>query len=156
MPQDQILLLMKEVGFINLSGSISGDEAQTADLALWFILLDDDVVMAEYDAARDRVILRADVEHPAPGNSAELFDFLLQYNDHYPETGLRLALDEEDGQVVLIADLPCGRLDAESLQLALVNVNKQRNHWRSIVPQVAATPDADLAAPSVGEAMLRV
>ena len=74
----------------------------------WTLVVDEATVLfADWDEERQCVWLSAEVGAPAAGDQLRLYELLLVYNNGWAETGgIRMALDEAGGSVVMTYDLP--------------------------------------------------
>lgn len=118
----------------------------------WTLVPDEDsVLFADYDDAGGRLVLSAEVGRPAGDDRLRLYELLLRYNNRWPETGgVRMALDEADGGVVQLFDLPVADLDLARLQTVVANFLDMLKAWREIVAAVPAEPEASSFNPMLG------
>ena len=135
---DQLSSLMRQAGFLSLR-----PEAQMpagAGGGAWFLPLSDVRVDALHDGARGRLVLSADVGRPLPWHRNELFELMLQYNDHCEDTGMRLGIEELDDEenVVLVMDLPLTWLPGGGLARAFFALLEVRGSWHRIVERDAS------------------
>jgi Tir chaperone protein (CesT) family len=123
--------LMREAGFISLRPEAEAPDETTG--GAWILPLSDVRVDALHDTARERLILNASAGQPLPWYRNELFELILQYNDHCEDTGVRLGLEEEEDTIVIVMDLPLGWLANGGLARAFFTLLDLRESWQRIV-----------------------
>jgi len=146
MADTRLNLLMQEAGFISLPPA--PDTPEDAGAA-WFLPVSDLRADARHDPARNRLILSAGVGQPVPWLRNELFELILQYNDHCQETGVRLGLEEEDDNVVIVMDLPLDWLRNGGLARAFFTLADLRGTWHRIVEKDVTQDSASLPPATV-------
>ncbi len=134
------------------------DAAQIDQLSegLWNILLDDDhVIEVELDDERNVFVLSMDIGRPTHENETEIYKTLLQTNALWRDTGgIRMAMEGGDeGQLLLMFDIPLQGLDVDSWGLRLHNFANAALGWRQVVTKVSMTPDE---APDAFAGMIRI
>ena len=134
--------LMKDAGFICLPGLGAIEGAHDDDGAAWFFPRLEISLFVDYDGARDRLVLRLDIDDARAGADAQLLAHVLRYNEHAAETELRLGLDRDDGGLVLILDIAPGEETAESLCNIVFNMLRQRAYWRAIIARSGGRDEA--------------
>lgn len=107
----------------------------------WSLVFDDEIgstIDAEWNESTESVVLTAEVATvPAPAR-ARAFEALLQYNYFWSEHGgVRTALANSSGDVVLLFDLPLAGLDLPRLCEVLSNLNKIAASCRTVLTAVA-------------------
>ena len=89
------------------------------DQQSWAIAVDDDteeMLTLDYDAAAGKLFITAELGAPPSDRLLASYEFLLQYNLFWADTGgLRMALDGPGGNVVQMYDLPLQGLTAQQL-----------------------------------------
>lgn len=134
------------------------DAAQIDQLSdgLWNILLDDDhIIEVELDDSRNVFVLSMDIGQPARGNETEIYKTLLQINALWRDTGgIRMAMEGGDeGQLVLMFDVPLQGLDVDSWGLRLHNFVDAALGWREAVTKETSV---SYEAPDMLAGMIRI
>ena len=108
------------------------------DRDAWLLSWDGDTMLdLEHDPAADRVVLAGGIWTPADAARPRVCEMLLQYNYIWTETGgLRMALDGQPGQVVLMFELPATQLNVSRLSTVLVNMVGVQRAWRELLRQI--------------------
>jgi hypothetical protein len=111
------------------------------DQDVWTLVVDETtVVFADYNDAQSRFVLSADVAQPQWNDRQALYELLLRYNNCWPQNGgVRMALDEADGNVVQLVDLPVADLDLPRLQAAILGFVATLSAWREILSRPGAS-----------------
>lgn len=142
--QDHLHTLMTEVGpRLNLL-----ELTEFEDDASWRLLFDEQtLVMAEYVADEDRLVLSANIATPdanTPSDRLRIYEQLLQYNYHWELTGsVRMALEGPGGELVQLADLRVSGLDLETLTTALSGFQDKVQGWREALAATASRQAPD-------------
>jgi hypothetical protein len=150
MPKVQAGLLLQECGFIDLSAASADNEAAASgdEAHQWTVPLGDEGIRAYCDAHRHRLVLEADVTTASALRSAATEQLLLHYNHHASSTGARMAIDPEDGCIVLIADLVIASLNADTLRNAVLALHDLRRSWNEAAAQSGSGGEHSAAAPA--------
>ena len=118
----------------------------------WAIALDDaaDTTLAlDYDAATAKLYISADLGAPPSDHLLATYDFLLQYNAFWAETGgVRMALDGPAGNVLQLFDMSLHDLQAHQLGNVLQNFAAQIQVMRAMLAKGIGTDDAATPDPS--------
>jgi hypothetical protein len=105
------------------------------------LVFDDDAgrtIDAEWNASTESVVLTAEVTTVPTAARARAFEVLLQYNYLWSEHGgVRTALANASGDVVLLFDLPLAGLDLARLCEVLTNLNAIAASCRTVLAAVA-------------------
>ena len=111
------------------------------DDSWWLVFDQQTVVIADYVAAEDRLVLSATVATPAAADRLRIYATVLQYNYHWEDTGsIRMALEGPAGSLVQISDLRVTGLDLQTLHNGLSNFNDKIHAWREALhPQTSAS-----------------
>jgi hypothetical protein len=119
---------------------------------VWTLVVDEATVLfADYDDAQARLVLSADVARPPGTERQSLYELLLRYNNLWPETGgVRMALDEADGNVGQLFDLPVADLDLPRLQAVISGFVATLLGWREIVGRPVAGTAEPPFSPMLG------
>jgi hypothetical protein len=123
--------LMVEVGALLDLDQVT----ELPDQAYWYLMLPDETVIdAEYEAESDRVVLSTPIGRPQPGSREAVYDTLLAYNAAWRETGgVRAALDEPGGELLLLCDVTVHGLAASELQAVVGGLAQLAQTWRAYV-----------------------
>lgn len=146
--REQVDLLMADVGPLLDPLLI---EAHSED-PVWEILVDDDsALMIELDAARDMLVVSAGLGALVRTDKAAVYELFLRYADHWEATGgLRLALESEGDDLLLIRDVAAPGLDASRLAAGLAEFAARAHAWRDIV----STNDAQHVSDVLSDGLL--
>ncbi len=88
----------------------------------------------EIDRTEDRLIFTGDVCEVPEASRSIMYEVLLQYNYLWTETGgVRMALGDTAGQVVMMFELPLAGLQTPRLMHALANMGHSQRAWRQIL-----------------------
>lgn len=93
-----------------------------------------EVVTLDYDARTGKLVVSTDVGVPPEDKRLPTYAGLLTYNRYWSETdGVRMALDEPEGHVLMVFDIALGDLDALKLGTALGNFAQVARAMRELV-----------------------
>jgi hypothetical protein len=138
---EQVRDLMKAIGPI--ADLYSVDEA--ADGTSWQLLVDDEfALIVEYDEKNEVFVFTADAAQPDDFNRTKFFELLLQYNRHWPETGIVMALDNMTGMLVQIYRRTAIGLEISALSTIVHCLAEKARQWRGMSDRLRS------AAPAVG------
>lgn len=122
--------LMVEVGELMDLPQVS----EFAEQRSWLLVTEGGPVAVDYDEAADRVLLTAPAGTPSPAGREALYEALLVHNGQAPDMrGVRLGLEEPDGEVVLTTERPGAGLDAGQVRSLLEGLAAAAEVWRDRV-----------------------
>jgi hypothetical protein len=123
-----------------------------ADADTWLIALDDaQVVIVEWVAERDRILLTTPLGTPSAERRIEVYETLLGFNSlRRKNAGMHMAVQSAKGSVLACADLDPDCLTAGSLQEGLQQFIAAAREWSSYVTAPADTPEYRRPPPSLG------
>ncbi len=141
--------LLKEAGLFNLGLGVN-DAAETGgDPGAWGCIIAGNPIFVDIDAARNAVILRSDVGFAPPGSASSFFALLLRFNAHAAETGMYLAIDNEDGQVLLMAEFLPEKQSRDGLHALLFEFEDRASAWRQFIAESGLLDSDTQTAPTV-------
>lgn len=109
------------------------------------IRFEDADVIAEWDGARNRLVLSSEIGSPPPGRAAHVYETLLSYNLLWRETGgLRMALTGPKGIVLQLVDLAGPEIEARTVAIVAANLAQRTVIWRAFLE----SEGSDVAAPA--------
>jgi hypothetical protein len=119
---------------------------------LWAIgLTDGSTVTADYSEPSDKLVLATECGQPPASDRLLAYETLLAYNALWPETGgLRMALDQPGGRVVLLLDLAPQALTAVRFATVVQNFAAHARLWRQAIPDLGRTEAAPFPPPPSG------
>ena len=109
----------------------------------WELLFDDETRLnIEYDRVATRVVFMGTIGAVAEPARLRVYEFLLQYNYLWSETGgVRMALDGAPGHVAMIFELPTSDLGVHKLRDTVTSLVENLRWWREIIQTVEAAGD---------------
>jgi hypothetical protein len=112
----------------------------TEDQSFSLLIDDETPVTADYDEAHRRILLSAEVGAPPEDKRYKAYEFLLQYNLLWFETGgLHMALDGPDGSVVQMMEIPATDLDVTALGSTLSRFVESLKAWQVVIAEGLST-----------------
>ena len=141
--------LMREIGPRMKGTAVARNPEETR----WALGFEDGTLVAiQYEAASGRLVISLEVGQPASASRLNVYQALLTYNHLWRETGgVRLALDGQDGAVILLFDLFFNDLDPGTFATVVTNLMRKAETWRSLIEQIGASESTDRAEPAGGE-----
>ena len=117
------------------------------DRPAWLVVLGDGSMLdVEYDPRTERLVFTGAIHDMQDLRRIDIYEMFLQYNYLWPETGgVRVALDGNPGQALLMVDKPVLGLGAAVLARLLQQLSAMLSAWREILGAAAAPEQADLA-----------
>lgn len=129
----------------NIGPQVDALEIREYGTSRWVAEFDEDLgVELEYDADFDKLVLTAELGHPASGEETAAYKLLLQVSALWRDTGgLRMGLNPGDDTVVQIIDLPVSGLNEENLEVALRNFAQSALQARRLLAGSVNPAEAD-------------
>ena len=136
---EQIQHLMREIG--PLVDAI--DAIEQVGEQNWAIGFDEATwLTVDYNEQTDKLTLAIDCGPSPEQNRIKLYETLLTYNYLWEETGgLRMALDEPGGRVVLIFDVAVHGLDSATFATVVENMVTKSRLWQQSIQGVGSESD---------------
>jgi hypothetical protein len=102
---------------------------------VWSVQCDEETaVLVDFVEEQATFVLTCEIGRPAPGDRFKLYELLLRYNYHWRHTdGGRMALDENDGNVVFLFERSAQGLDVPHLAMILRNLHDTALAWRGLL-----------------------
>lgn len=146
MIREQTQALMAEIGPIADLMAVGAFEGRD----VWALVVDEETTVdVDLDPARGCLVLSAEVGQPPAAERAGRLELLLRWNYQWPDTGgARLAVVDQGGPVVLLADHPVAGLAAADLGQRLGVFVRLLRAWRDLLTGTSGS----VADPSAGEA----
>lgn len=114
----------------------------------------DDALTIDYDATSRKLFLSAEIGAVPEEQAHRFFEFFLQYNLLWAETGgVRMALEKPGGALIQIADLPLADLNADELGRAVDYLFVTARQLRALIAR--GLGDEEASAP-VAESLARM
>ena len=127
---DQIQQLILELG----PTTDEIDEVQEEGSAAWTIFFADSSVGIDYVEEQDKLVLSSSVGRLPEGDREKSYQFLLFYNNAWDQTGgVKMALESEDGDVLMMLDLNASLMDLNTLRDILIRFAEKSVAWRTAV-----------------------
>jgi len=141
--------LVQEIGSSSELAEVYADESNLA----WSFVFPDGLVLAmDLDEEEGRITFSAEVDEARADRSAQTLELLLRYNYLWHETGgVRMALDGEGGQVLMIYDFSAAELDLPKFVSVLESLADKARAWKQALASNGA-PQAEV--PESGDAQL--
>jgi len=121
----------------------------TAEEGIWTISMDESTTLfLDYNVTDDRLTLSAEVGQPPASERAEAYQHLLMESHQWHKLkGIRFGLDDTDGKVVQLYDLPASNPDLASLQSRIGEFLAALTTWRDYLASLGSvdTPTETLA-----------
>lgn len=117
---------------------------RTADGAYAIRFKDADVV-AEWDEARQRLVLSSEIGTPPSARATHIYETLLSYNLLWRETGgVRMALTGPKGVALQLVELAGPEIEGRTVALVAANLAERTIIWRAFFE----SEGGDMAAPA--------
>lgn len=150
--RDAVTQLMREVG--PLADLLLVEQSAAGDF--WRLIVDETTeVTAELDEAAEVLEFATILGRPAEADQLRIFSLLLQFNRHYGDTGVVLALDTPTGQVLQLHRRPLRAIDLTALA-ALIRALAERHVALRGLVTASAPPREDALSASMDEFTIRV
>ena len=127
---DQIQQLILELG----PTTEQIEEIQEEAGAAWTVFFADSTVGIDYVEDQDKLVLSSGVGRLPEGDREKSYQFLLFYNNAWDQTGgIKMALESEEGDVLMMLDLNASFLDLNTLRDILLRFEEKAVAWRAAV-----------------------
>jgi hypothetical protein len=105
------------------------------EAAAWRAVFDDDTeLVVEWDAECSRLMVQASLGRPSEVGLLRAYEAALAYNALWRENGnARIARVGNDGELVLMFEVPAAELAVDTLQLALSSVRSVAQVWTRLI-----------------------
>lgn len=88
-------------------------------------------LLVDWNAANDSLVLSGVIARPHPAREAAYHRVMLEYNYQWQQTsGVRMAIDPDGGEAVLIYEMPVAQADPAQLETVVGNLHALLRHWR--------------------------
>lgn len=112
------------------------------------IRFEDSDVLAEWDDARQRLVLSVEIGTPPRDRAGHIYETLLSYNLLWATTGgVHMALTGRKGAVVQVVDLAGAEMEPRQVAIVAVNLASLATIWRAYFESEDGDDDDETTPP---------